>query len=83
MASTISTVNDAIEATNRSADHVLDASGKVGGAAEHLAAEVQAFFVRLRRGPLDRREGDDPGYNGPDRRGNGVGDRTASAKQAA
>jgi methyl-accepting chemotaxis protein len=34
---------------------VLDASSKVSGAAEQLTAEVQAFFVRLRSGPLDGR----------------------------
>ncbi len=68
LATSISTVNDAITETNRSADHVLDASGKVTGAAEQLAAEVQAFFVRLRVGALDRRERNDPDYRGPERR---------------
>jgi methyl-accepting chemotaxis protein len=83
LASSISTVNDAIEHTNRSADHVLDASGKVGTAAEHLAAEVQAFFVRLRSGPLDRREEDDPNYRGPDRRAGGAQSWIDRAKKAA
>ena len=35
---------------------------------EHLAAEVQAFFVKLRNGPLDRRGADDPDYRGTERR---------------
>src|ERR1019366_2952648 len=72
LASSISTVSQAIGEANRSADQVRDASGKVSGAAEHLAAEVQAFFVKLRRGPLDRRGQDDPNYRGPERRADSV-----------
>jgi methyl-accepting chemotaxis protein len=64
-------VNEAIGETNRSADHVPDASGKVLGAAESLAAEVQGFFVRLRDGQLDRRKADDPNYGGPNGRAGG------------
>jgi methyl-accepting chemotaxis protein len=79
LASSISTVNAAIGETSRSADHVLDASGKVSGAAEQLAAEVQAFFVRLRRGPLDRRRTDDPDYRGPERRTDEQRDRLRAA----
>jgi len=79
LASSISTVNAAIGETSRSADHVLDASGKVSGAAEQLAAEVQAFFVRLRRGPLDRRKAEDPNYRGPERRTDEQRDRLRAA----
>jgi methyl-accepting chemotaxis protein len=81
LASNISTVSGAIEETNRSADQVRDASANVSGAAERLAAEVQAFFVRLRRGPLDRRAEDDPNYRGPERR-EGLG-RSRGASKAA
>lgn len=73
LASSISTVNRAIGDTNRSADHVLEASDKVSDAAESLAAEVREFFVRLRSGPLDRRQSDDPNYQGPERRARGQG----------
>jgi methyl-accepting chemotaxis protein len=83
LASSISTVNAAIGETSRSADHVLDASGKVSGAAERLAAEVQAFFVRLRSGPLDRRETNDPGYRGPERRGDHLRNPAGTGRQAA
>jgi methyl-accepting chemotaxis protein len=83
LASSISTVSTAIEETNRSADHVLDASGKVSGAAERLAAEVQTFFVRLRSGPLDRRETNDPGYKGPERRGDRLRNPAGTGRQAA
>jgi methyl-accepting chemotaxis protein len=70
LASNISTVSGAIEETNRSADNVRDASTNVSGAAERLAAEVQAFFVRLRSGPLDRRKEEGLRYQGPERREN-------------
>jgi methyl-accepting chemotaxis protein len=68
LSSSITTVASAINETNRSADHVLNASGNVSDAAERLAEEVREFFVRLRTGPLDRRKEDDPNYRGPDRR---------------
>ena len=83
LASSISTVNAAIGETSRSADHVLDASGKVSGAAERLAAEVQAFFVKLRSGPLDRRRADNPDYRGPERRADGVRTVTGESRKAA
>ena len=69
LASGISMVNDAIGETSRSADHVLEASGNVSGAAERLAAEVREFFVKLRSSAMDRRVKDDPAYRGPERRG--------------
>jgi methyl-accepting chemotaxis protein len=56
LASNISTVNAAIGETNRSADNVLGASGKVADAAGHLAAEVQEFFLRLRNDPIEIRD---------------------------
>jgi methyl-accepting chemotaxis protein len=68
LASSISTVNTAIGETSRSADHVLDASGKVSTAAATLAEQVAQFFITLRNGPMDRREQDDPNYKGPQRR---------------
>jgi len=71
LASNISTVNDAIGETSRSAGHVADASGKVSGAAERLAAEVREFFIKLRSGAMDRRQADDPNYRGPERRTQG------------
>ena len=54
LASNITTVGDAIRETNRSADHVLGASGSVSSAADALAAEVQAFFARLRDASVNR-----------------------------
>ena len=80
LAASISTVNDAIGETNRSADHVQDASGNVSG-----AAEVQAFFVRLRSGALDRRAAEDPNYGGPERRNRNGGsqDRAGQDRKVA
>ncbi|UFZ01780.1 methyl-accepting chemotaxis protein [Bradyrhizobium ontarionense] len=76
LASNISTVSGAIEETSQSAASVRNASDNVSRVAEELAAEVQEFFTRLRSGPLDRRGEDNPGYRGPERRGNPVaGDR--------
>jgi methyl-accepting chemotaxis protein len=40
----------------------------VSTAAATLAEQVQAFFITLRNGPMDRREQDDPSSNGPNRR---------------
>jgi methyl-accepting chemotaxis protein len=80
LATSISTVNTSIEKTSRSADHVLDASGKVSGAAEQLAAEVQAFFVKLRHGPLDRRGQGDSNYKGPERRDRGGGSQNRAGR---
>jgi methyl-accepting chemotaxis protein len=68
LSASISTVNTAIGETSRSADQVLVASGKVSTAAATLAEQVQAFFVALRNGPMDRREQDDPNYKGQNRR---------------
>jgi methyl-accepting chemotaxis protein len=68
LAGNISVVNGAISETHRSADQVLTAAGKVGGAVDTLADEVENFFVVLRTGPMDRRVKDDPGYQGPERR---------------
>jgi methyl-accepting chemotaxis protein len=79
LASSIGTVNDAIDKTGRSAEQVLEASGQVSGDAEKLAAEVQAFFVRLRSGPLDRRARQDADYQGPDRRNRGGGPQNRAA----
>ncbi|WP_315723793.1 MULTISPECIES: methyl-accepting chemotaxis protein [unclassified Bradyrhizobium] len=54
LAGNIATVGQAILETNRSADHVLGASGNVSHAADALASEVQAFFARLRDGSASR-----------------------------
>ena len=76
LADNIATVNGAIGETTRSAGAVLDASLSLSNEANRLTEEVQNFFTALRTGPLDRRVGDDPNYEGPER-------RAARSKQAA
>jgi methyl-accepting chemotaxis protein len=79
LATSISTVNAAIGETNRSADHVLSASGNVSGAAALLAEEVREFFVKLRSGAMDRRKEEGANYRGPERRAAGrAGKRNAA-----
>src|SRR3569833_1962432 len=68
LATSIGTVSGAIAETSRSADDVMGAANQVSGASERLAAEVQAFFVKLRNGPMDRRKSDGADYRGPERR---------------
>jgi len=68
LAASIGTVSGAIAETSRSADDVIGAANQVSGASERLAAEVQAFFVKLRSGPMDRRRGGDTDYRGLERR---------------
>jgi methyl-accepting chemotaxis protein len=79
LASSISTVNEAIGEANRSADQVLDASGKVSTAAATLTEQVRAFFITLRSGPMERREQDDPNYKGPNRRSGSAPDRSGES----
>jgi methyl-accepting chemotaxis protein len=76
LATSISTVNDAIGEANRSAAQVLTASSNVSVAAATLAEQVSEFFIKLRSGPMDRREQDDPNYKGPNRREGGARDRS-------
>ena len=79
LAGNISTVNDAIGETTRSAEQVLAASGSVSASAERLAAEVKKFFVALRNGPMDRRQGADPNFKGSERRADRRGSRANKA----
>jgi methyl-accepting chemotaxis protein len=79
LSSNISSVNGAIGETNRSAVAVRAASDNVTTQANCLADEVKKFFVTLRSGALDRRQGNDPNYKGPDRR---AASRTAASKAA-
>lgn len=79
LSATISSVNSSIDETSRSATQVLHASASVEEKATKMSEEVEAFFVALRTGPMDRRQADDPNYRGPERRA----DYHAPAKRAA
>jgi methyl-accepting chemotaxis protein len=74
-----SVVYDAISEANRSADQVLDASGKVSTAAAMLAEQVKQFFITLRSGPMERLEQDDPSYKGPNRRAGSAQNRSGGS----
>ncbi|MEZ5841839.1 MAG: HAMP domain-containing methyl-accepting chemotaxis protein [Hyphomicrobiales bacterium] len=54
--------------TGQIAATVLDAAHGLADQSEFLAHEVKEFLLSLRRGPLDRRFGNDPTYGGPERR---------------
>ena len=82
LASNIASVNGAIGEASRSAEQVLGASGNVVSQAERLAQEVEAFFVALRNGPMERRRADDPDYRGPERRQCPAGHLAQSTKAA-
>jgi methyl-accepting chemotaxis protein len=84
LAANIASVNSAIGSASQSAEQVLGASGNVVTQAQTLAREVEAFFVALRNGPMDRRKLDDPNYRGPERRASAAAPRAGgSATKAA
>jgi methyl-accepting chemotaxis protein len=80
LAASISTVNAAIGETNRSADQVLEASGKVSTAATTLTEQVRQFFITLRSGPMERRQEDNPNFRGPDRREGSARNRSGGSQ---
>jgi methyl-accepting chemotaxis protein len=61
-------VSDASEETRAIASTARDTSSGLSEQSVILAREVKAFLLSLRRGPLDRRLGNDPTYGGPERR---------------
>ncbi|MGO9361313.1 MAG: methyl-accepting chemotaxis protein, partial [Xanthobacteraceae bacterium] len=68
VATGISAVTSAVRDTNASSRNVAESSDDLSATARQLADRVNAFFVELRTGPLDRRKEGDPGYRGPERR---------------
>jgi methyl-accepting chemotaxis protein len=76
----INGVSDHAGETERRAGQTRSASADMSRQAERLAGEVKAFLTALRRGPLDRRIGDDSAYAGPDRRQRDDGEKRAWAQ---
>jgi methyl-accepting chemotaxis protein len=68
LAANIVTVSDAIAETSRSAGNVMGAADQVSGASDRLAAEVQAFFVKLRTGSRDCSQSGSPDHHRAERR---------------
>ncbi len=65
LSSSITTVASAINETNRSADHVLNASGNVSDAAERLAEEVREILRQVAHRAAGPAQGRRPGLPGP------------------
>lgn len=61
-------VSDASQQTREIASTAREASSGLSEQSVILAREVKDFLLSLRRGPLDRRLGNDPTYGGPERR---------------
>lgn len=68
LAESVSGVTGAIIQTKDTAAAVFDASAQLTEQSSRLTAEVKTFLTKLRTGPLDRREGHDEDYAGPERR---------------
>lgn len=64
----IQTVSQNTAETKHLAGSVLGTSKEVAVQGDHLASEVRKFLVALRRGPMDRRQGEAGDYKGQDRR---------------
>lgn len=69
VATNIFTVSTNASETEKLAGGSKEASATLSEGAQRLTDEVRRFLVFLRRGPLDRRQADDPSYSGPERRG--------------
>jgi methyl-accepting chemotaxis protein len=64
----ITDISHHIRQSGEMAHQVLTASERIANQSQVLVEEVRAFLLSLRRGPLDRRQWDDPNYSGPERR---------------
>lgn len=73
-------VNEASRETSNAAAEVSTAAMELSEQAAQLQTQVDEFLLGLREGAFNRREGDDPNYNGPERR-NSRG--TAADRKAA
>jgi methyl-accepting chemotaxis protein len=72
-------VTEAISMTERSSNTVIEASKALEDQAGVLSEHVRAFLKALWEGSLDRREGDNPQYKGPERRSNSADTNKAAA----
>lgn len=68
LAENVSEVSRAIDVAGDTAGVVREASDEVARQTEALNEAVEKFYTDLRTGSFDRREADDPNYQGPDRR---------------
>ncbi|WP_440959387.1 methyl-accepting chemotaxis protein [Oceanicaulis sp. LC35] len=75
-------VGEAVADTESAAGMLEQTSDAFTSQSDTLREAVEQFFEAIKEGPLNRREGDDPGYKGPERRKSGQS-REASVKTAA
>ncbi|WP_319530626.1 methyl-accepting chemotaxis protein [uncultured Cohaesibacter sp.] len=71
VAENIDNVSSNAKETGEAANFVMSSAERMTRDAATLQQEVTDFILSLRRGPLDRREVDDPSYSGPERRDEG------------
>ncbi len=64
----IQSISENTAITTEMAGHMKQSSQGISTQAESISGKVSEFLVALRRGPLDRRRGDDPDYKGEERR---------------
>ncbi len=62
-------VSQASQETGVASTQVTAAAGELSRQSNHLKSEVVAFLTGLREGAGNRRERDDPNFDGPERRG--------------
>ena len=74
----IVSVTEAAQETGGAATQVTASADELSVKSDELKVEAQNFLVGLREGPGDRREGRDPNFKGPDRRGTGGAVETAA-----
>ena len=83
VASNVSDVRANAQKTGEAANFVMASAERMNGDAMTLHREVTDFILSLRRGPLDRREMDDPNYQGAERRSDRKGAAAVKPKASA
>ena len=78
VSSAISGVTEAATSSSAAASQVLASATGLTRQSDELQTAVQSFVEAVLKGPLDRRKGDDPDYEGPERRQDRVGSRDAA-----
>ncbi|MFD2182697.1 methyl-accepting chemotaxis protein [Rhodoplanes azumiensis] len=77
VARTIGEVSRGAGATEAASEQVRNSAAVLAAEGSKLKEEVRRFLTNVRTGPLDRRAGDDPGHESPERRGERCGSRVA------
>jgi len=78
VSSAISGVTESATSSSAAASQVLASATGLTRQSDELQIAVQSFVEAVLKGPLDRRKGDDPKYEGPERGQDRVGSRDAA-----